>query len=150
MGLNDDIRILSGAGLLAGLSQDHLRLLAFGAETVRLGEGRELYREGERADCAYVVVSGELVLSVTRDGEKQEMGRVAAGAMLGELALISDMTRLTDAEAVGEASVLRINRVLFRRILEEYPDVAQQLHRRIAADLQALVARLEKLLPRFS
>lgn len=150
MALNDDILVLSGAGLLAGLSPDHIRLLAFGAEKMKLPAGRELYREGQRADCAYVVAEGALLLFVDRGGERQTMGRAGTGAILGELALISDMARLTSAEAEGDAAVLRINRVLFRRILDEYPDVAAALHRRIATDLQALVARLETLRPRFS
>jgi CRP-like cAMP-binding protein len=46
--------------------------------------------------------------------------------------------------------VLRLHRKMFRRMLEEYPDLAAQLHERIAADLQALVKRIEALAPRFA
>ena len=38
---------------------------------------------------------------------------------------------------------------MFRRILEEYPDVAVKLHQRILDDFQAMIARIEKLAPRF-
>jgi len=46
--------------------------------------------------------------------------------------------------------VLRLSRAMFRRILEEYPDIAVHLHQRIAEDLQALVRRIEELAPRFA
>jgi hypothetical protein len=39
---------------------------------------------------------------------------------------------------------------MFRRILEEYPELAAQLHQRILEDFQALIHRIEKLAPRFS
>ena len=38
---------------------------------------------------------------------------------------------------------------MFRRILEEYPDLAVQLHKRIVEELQALIERIEELAPRF-
>ena len=44
--------------------------------------------------------------------------------MLGELALIADTHRLTGADAEIDTDVLRLNRKLFRRILEEYPELA--------------------------
>ena len=39
---------------------------------------------------------------------------------------------------------------MFRRILEEYPEPASALHRRIVEDLQALIKSIEKLAPRYS
>ena len=70
--------------------------------------------------------------------------------MLGELALIADSHRLTGAVAATDTEVMRLNRKLFRRILEEYPDVALFLHHRITADFQTMVAKLEHSPPRFS
>jgi CRP-like cAMP-binding protein len=69
--------------------------------------------------------------------------------MLGELALIADTTRLTSAKAEIDTDFLRLSRKLFRRILEEYPDLAFMLHRRIVDELQAMVSRIEQLAPRF-
>ena len=57
MALDDHIRILSGVRLFEGLTQDQLRLLAFGAERMQLPAGRKLFREDDDADSAYVVLS---------------------------------------------------------------------------------------------
>jgi CRP-like cAMP-binding protein len=125
-------------------------LLAFGAETIRFRAGREIYRENAAADCAYVVVSGEVVLYRGHEGEAALVARLGEGAVLGELALIAQTRRLTYAAAETDVEAIRLNRTLFRRILEEYPEVAEDLHRRIAADLQELIQKIEGLAPRFA
>ncbi len=149
MSLDDDIRILARVELFEEFSQDHLRLLAFGAETLRIAAGRELYQEGRPADCAYVVVSGEVALTHPLNGKQVAVGSAGPGSMLGELGLISGASRLTGAVARTDTEVIRISRTLFRRILEEHPDLAARLHHQISERLSGLIARLEKLAPRF-
>jgi CRP-like cAMP-binding protein len=150
MALDDDIRILSDVGLFEGFTQEQLRLLAFGAETTLLGADKKLYREDDEADSAYVVVSGRIVLYREGEGERLVIGHVGPGAIMGELALIADTKRLTSASAEIDSEVLRLNRRMFRRILEEYPDLAVQLHHRISAELQAFLQKIENLAPRFA
>jgi CRP-like cAMP-binding protein len=150
LALDDDIRLLSGVSLFESFTQDQLRLLAFGSENMRVPADRELYREGAEADCAFVVAEGSITLyRENENGERVVMGTAGDGAILGELALIADTSRLTGAIATVDTEVLRLSRRLFHRILQEYPDVAAALHRRIADDLAALVARIEALAPRF-
>src|SRR5690606_12026947 len=149
MALDDDIRTLSAVGLFEGFTQEQLRLLAFGAEATTVGAGKKLYREDDIADSAYVVVSGSFVLY--REGSEHfVVGHAGAGAIMGELALIADTRRLTSASAETDALVLRLNRQMFRRILEEYPDVAVRLHQRISDELQAFLQKIEGLAPRFA
>lgn len=150
MSLDDDIRVLTAVDLFEGFTQEQLRLLAFGAENLRLAPGRELYVEGVPADGAYVVARGQISLYRDRGGDRAVITTVGPGALLGEMALISDTDRLTGAFAATEAEVMRLNRKLFRRILEEYPDVAISLHRRVSSDLHRLVRSIEKLAPKFS
>lgn len=150
MALDDDIRILSDVGLFEGFTQEQLRLLAFGAETTLLGADKKLYREDDIADSAYVVVAGRIVLYREGEGERLVIGHVGPGSIMGELALIADTRRLTSASAEIDSEVLRLNRRMFRRILEEYPDLAVQLHHRISAELQAFLQKIEKLAPRFA
>lgn len=149
MALDDDIRILSAVGLFEGFTPEQLRLLAFGAETTSLPAGRKLYREDDEADSAYVVISGGIALYREADSNHVVISTAGPGAILGELALIADTKRLTSASAAIDSQVLRLNRKMFRRILEEYPDLAVQLHQRIVEELQALIERIEELAPRF-
>jgi CRP-like cAMP-binding protein len=149
MALEDDIRTLQRVRLLDGFSAEQLRLLAFGAESLRIKAGRDLYAEGADADCAFVVASGEIELYREHDGRRDVTGRAGPGALLGELSLIAGGKRPTSAVAVHDTEVIRLGRTLFRRILEEYPDLAVILHKRIAGELNELVSRLEGVRRKF-
>jgi CRP-like cAMP-binding protein len=145
MALDDDIRVLSGVALFEGFGQEQLRLLAFGAENISVAAERLIYAEGDSAESAFVIVSGTVRLVHGTGDEAVELQRLRAGAILGELALIADTTRPTYAYAVDDIELIRLNRRLFRRILEEYPDLAALLHERIAAQLQEMVERITRL-----
>ncbi|MBW8907837.1 Crp/Fnr family transcriptional regulator [Mesorhizobium sp. RCC_202] len=150
MALDDDIRILSSVKLFQGFTQEQLRLLAFGAEATSLQAERKLYREDDEADSAYIVVKGRIALYREQNGERIPIGTAGPGSMLSELALIADTKRLTSASAAVDSEVIRLSRKMFRRILEEYPDVAVQLHARILEEFQQMIARIEELAPRFT
>lgn len=150
MALDDDIRILSGVAFFDGFTTDQLRLIAFGAERLRLAAEETLFREGEPADCAFVVLDGSIELFTAEGGGKRLAGWARAGAMLGELALIAGTRRPTSAEAASDSRLLRVARKDFRRVLEEYPDLAAALHRRMADEFRTMVERIERLAPRFS
>lgn len=148
MALDDDIRVLSGVGLFAGFTHEQLRLMAFGAESMTLGAGRDIYVEGGLADCAFIVASGNVVLFTERDGARQIVDRFGPGTILGELALITEGRRVTSAATESDVRLIRLSRSTFHRILEEFPETAMQLHRRIAANLQAMLARMERVASR--
>ncbi|MGU3573948.1 Crp/Fnr family transcriptional regulator [Brucellaceae bacterium C25G] len=150
MALDDDIRILSKVGLFETFNGEQLRLLAFGAERLVLRAGRELFHEGQSADCAYIIVSGQIVLFHRINQERVPVRSVQVGSIIGEMALIAQTDRLTGALAEVETEVIRLSRTVFRRILEEYPVLAEDLHRRITADLNKMVADIEQISHHFN
>lgn len=150
MALDDDIRILSGVRLFEGFTKEQVRLMAFGAESLRIGAGKELYLEGDPAESAYIVVTGRIRLFRERDGDLMLLGTVGPGTMLGELGLIAETARLTSAIAEVDTEAVRLSRKMFRRILEEYPDVAAMLQQRITDELQELIQQITALAPRFA
>lgn len=150
MALEDDIRVLSQVRLFESLGKEQLRLLAFGAETMKLPKGRELFREGSKADCAFVIAEGAVDLFRLRQGERHVIQRAGPGTMLGEFALIAQTDRPAGAVAAEDSVVIRLNRALFRRILEEYPEVAERLHDAIAGALRDMIEKLSRLEGRFA
>ncbi|WP_420960700.1 cyclic nucleotide-binding domain-containing protein [Brucella sp. IR073] len=151
MALDDDIRILGTVDLFGSLTPEQLRLLAFGAERLVLRAGRELFREGQSADCAYVIVSGSICLFQEDErGSRVTIRSVGPGAVLGEMALIAQTSRLTGAFAESETEVLRLSRAIFHRILEEFPEVAVALHSHVSRNLLQLVSEIEKVAPRLA
>lgn len=148
MTLDEDMRILSGVELFRGFSREQLRLLAFGAETISLAAGRKLYAEGAPADCAFVVATGEVAIYRDIAGKRHTIGIERRGAILGQFALISEGQRLTGAVAQTDVQVIRLGRTMFVRVLEEFPELAEYLHSRIVADLEAMLERMTNVLAR--
>ena len=96
MSIEDDIAFLQRVPALAVLGRDALRILAIGTENRYVHEGVTLFGEGEQADGAYVVQEGSFDL-VTRDNGAATV--VGPGALIGEIALISETRRPVSAVA---------------------------------------------------
>ncbi len=149
MSLESDIAILRNVRLFDGLETDQLRLLAFGAEHRRLRTGEFVFRENARADAGFVIVSGSVVLTRGRGEGAKVVSRHGPGTLLGEICLITETTRPTNAQTETDCDIIRISRTLFRRMLEEYPEFAAVLHQRIRDELEAMLADIERLEDRF-
>lgn len=145
MGLDRDIDSLSRIDLFEGFGADQLRLLAFGAETVRLPAGRVLYREGDDADSGFILVSGVIAHRVSRSDGDRQVSRTDAPALLGDIALITQTVRPSTAVAESDCELLRLNRAQFRRILDEWPELAGRVRDRIAESLAGMVSSLGKV-----
>ncbi|WP_322989656.1 cyclic nucleotide-binding domain-containing protein [Hoeflea sp.] len=151
MALNDDIALLSTVALFHEIGEDKLRLIAFGAERRKLQPGQMLFRQNTPADCAFVVASGRFELTrAGRNGHSQTIGTAERGTLLGELAMVTSVDRSMTAIALDDAEVIRINRPLFRRMLEEYPEIADIVRERIAVNLAEINAGLDRIAGRFA
>ena len=130
MSIEDDIAFLQRVPALAILGRDALRILAIGTENRYVHEGVTLFGEGEQADGAYVVQEGSFDL-VKRDNGAATV--VGPGALIGEVALISETRRPVSAVAREPSSVVRIPRQLFLKVLESDPDAALRMRDALAA-----------------
>jgi CRP-like cAMP-binding protein len=141
MALKDDIALFKQLSIFESLSEEHLRLLAFGAERRALEKGHVLFRQGAAADCAFVVTSGHLKLTMhSPSGGERLLGEAGPATILTEIAMIADSERHFTAIAAEESEVIRISRALFRRMLEEYPEVAIAADRRLRENFSRLAA----------
>jgi CRP-like cAMP-binding protein len=130
MSIEDDIAFLQRVPALAVLGRDALRILAIGTENRYVHEGVTLFGEGEQADGAYVVQEGSFDLVTRESGAATVVG---PGALIGEVALISETRRPASAVAREPSSVVRIPRQLFLKMLESDPDAALRMRDALAA-----------------
>jgi CRP-like cAMP-binding protein len=127
MSIEDDITFMERISLLGLLGRAALRVLAIGSETRHIPAGDVLFVAGEPADAGYVVQTGSF--SLLPDGAAGATAEtvVTRGTLLGELALIAETVRPATATALEPATVIRISRTLFLRMLDGYPDAARKL-----------------------
>jgi len=144
MSLDRDISLLQQVPILAAFSGDQLRLLAFSAETRKLQDGETLFHAGERAESGFLVVEGEIDLVRESSDSRQVVESLGVGSLMGEMAMITDADRPITAVSRGPAEVIQIRRALFRRIMEEYPDLAARLQSYIAGQVQKSAAEFNQ------
>lgn len=84
----------------------------------------------------YVVIDGELVASLERDGRRVELSRMKRGDVVGEIALFG-RARSADVHVVEPARLLRLGGEDLERLSARYPRIGAVVYRnlnRIVAD----------------
>ena len=131
-------------GLFSRLPEEALRLLAFGTSHATRRKGQRLFTAGAPAMTAYVVLEGAVAL--VDPGDSPGQGPVLGpGTLVGEYALFCDTTRPQTAVMAEDGLLLEIPRLLMRRVLEEFPEVAEDLQAAFAARLGETSAGLARV-----
>ena len=116
--------------LFGALSREEMRSLAAEFHRVTLTGGETLLRQGDPADCLYLILSGRLRASVEHPGERDTVvGEVARGEIVGEMGLLIDEPRSTTIRAIRDSELLRLSRDVFDRFLAAHPAAAKHIAR---------------------
>ncbi|MEJ2604825.1 MAG: cyclic nucleotide-binding domain-containing protein, partial [Gammaproteobacteria bacterium] len=111
--------------------------MADAIEFLTLPSGEDLFRQGDPADDACIVMSGLLRVAVDReDGSEQVINTVRSGEIVGEMALLSGEPRSATVFAVRDSILARIPRQEFDRLIDIYPGAMKSLTRIIIARLE--------------
>ncbi|XP_018617834.1 protein kinase, cAMP-dependent, regulatory, type II, alpha A [Scleropages formosus] len=107
-------------------------------------DGEQIIKQGEKADCFYIVESGEVKIMMKsktkadqQDNMEVEITRCSRGQYFGELALVTNKPRAASAYAVGDVKCLVIDVQAFERLLGSCKEI---MKRNIAHYEEQLVA----------
>lgn len=96
-----------------------------------------LFKQGDKAECVYVVRSGKIKLVKSKMGQSIVIGYFGTGEFLGEMAIITGSLRSCTAIA-SENTVLQVyERARFEEMLANNAGVAARI-------IEGLAVRLEK------
>ena len=87
--------------------------------------GQVLFREGERAEFMYVLMSGTAEIIV----RNRVMETAEAGAIVGEMAMIDESVRSATVIAKTDCKFLPIERERFNFFIQQKPEFAQHVMR---------------------
>lgn len=128
----DLVEHLGTVGLFARCTRRELGTVARHLEVVDLADGTEMISQGAPGDALFVILDGEV--AVERDGDG--VSTASRGDHFGELALLDGRPRSATVRAVGPVTVGVLGVRMFRTLLREFPDIAEQLLRGLAAELR--------------
>jgi CRP-like cAMP-binding protein len=132
LSIENDIAFLSRIPMFAKFGYAALQIIAIGSETRHLVDGETLFRAGETTDAGYVIQEGSLQLTTHDPPLSEPAATFGPGTLIGELALITETVCSATAIAVEPATVIRISRNLFRKVLEGFPEPARLMRERLA------------------
>jgi predicted RND superfamily exporter protein len=113
--------------IFAGLSKAQARITALMTNVVQFSAGSQVCRSGDVGNALYVVIDGELQMSVkTMDGRSIELGTASRGDVVGEIGLVHGK-RTADVKSITEARLLRLDADNLSRLRRRYPRIAGQV-----------------------
>jgi EmrB/QacA subfamily drug resistance transporter len=122
----------ASAPLLSQMPEDVRARLAEVAEPIEIAAGDRLFSAGDPADAMYVVTAG--LLDVVQDGAV--IRQLGAGAVVGELALLSGGRRSASVVARRDAHLLRLTDAAFEEVIAGDARVLRALTGVLAGQLQ--------------
>jgi len=72
--------------------------------------GTVIFRKGDKPDFAYVVMKGEVEISVLKDGQRVVLVHVGPQQIFGEMALLENHPRSATATTTGGCQVVAIDK----------------------------------------
>ena len=133
MSVRADAETFRSIPLFADCDATHLQLLAFSAVRQSFDEGDVIIKQGIKGGAAFLILSGRATISSDADGK---IGSAGPGAMLGEVAMIGDRPYAVTARATEHVNAARIDRGLFMRVANEYPEFGATVFEALARKLE--------------
>ena len=115
---------------LTGIDFDLLS--RYGGKPVALDKGDVIFREGDAADCFYVVRDGTIDITLGN----RVLKPLQHGEIFGEMSLIDGMPRSASALAQTKATVIPINEEQFLFLVGKLPYFALNVMRVLAERLR--------------
>ena len=119
---------LGKSDLFQGFSEEEIEGFLGYFQVVTLDGGQVIFKEGANGDAWYLILGGEV--SVTKDmpsGPPHVLAHLEPGDGFGEMALIDGAPRMATLHTVTETIVLRLQRDVFLRLMNDGNQSASKL-----------------------
>jgi CRP-like cAMP-binding protein len=141
MSVRADVETIRNIPIFSECEPVHLQLLAFSAVRESFEPGGVLMAQGQTGQAAYLILSGQVEITTEESGH---IGEAGPGGFLGEVAMIGGSPYSITATAVDAVSTARIDRDLFLRVAQEFPEFGTAVLRSLTRKLELSVQDLEE------
>nr|XP_031532962.1 patatin-like phospholipase domain-containing protein 7 isoform X9 [Vicugna pacos] len=105
-----------------------VRQIDFALDWVEVEAGRAIYRQGDKSDCTYIVLSGRLRSVIRKDdGKKRLAGEYGRGDLVGVVETLTHQARATTVHAVRDSELAKLPAGALTSIKRRYPQVVTRL-----------------------
>jgi CRP-like cAMP-binding protein len=118
---------LRAVPVFAELTDEFIGSLRASVELVRYSPGQVICRQGEPADCFYLVRIGFVKVTQSHLGGEMVMAYLSRSEYFGETGLLREDVRTATCTALDHVELVRIGAHDFKRMLAEFPEVRRKL-----------------------
>ncbi|TEU19870.1 MAG: cyclic nucleotide-binding domain-containing protein [Anaerolineales bacterium] len=145
---------LRGITAFSDLSEEELLTIATRLTVEEHRRGDVIYRSEESAEALYIIESGRVKLIPVVSGEEVSFVELDAGAIFGEMGLLTGRPYAESAQTITEVTLWVLSRKDFWELTGDYPAIRVALSSRLRAHLspddQALAVEHLKGVPLFA
>ncbi len=135
MSIQSEVELLRRVPLFSNIDTSRLKLLAFTSERLAFDAGAVLFREGDRGDSAYLILTGKVDVAVNSPKGDVVVAHLGANNIVGEMALLCEMPRTATIIAAEPLDTLRIKKDQFLQMLRDIPQMPLEIMRELAVRL---------------
>jgi CRP/FNR family cyclic AMP-dependent transcriptional regulator len=119
------IAFLSAHPIFKGLEPELIDQVASHAIARVVKAGTTIYAKGDPGNSLFAVITGKVQISVPSvEGKDTVFAQLAAGEIVGEIALLDGRPRTADVVAVTDCELMVINRRDFVPLMHDHPEIA--------------------------
>jgi CRP-like cAMP-binding protein len=141
MSLDSTVELLDQIPIFNGLSHLQLTAIASIGKKVFFGEGEKILENGKAGEAAFIILSGKAD-SISGEEGAEITETLLPGSLLGELAMLVEMTYTLTITATERVRALEISREQLRTVLEADPSMAQHFSDKLMQRLLDLANQL--------
>ncbi|KAM9744627.1 patatin-like phospholipase domain-containing protein 7 [Menidia menidia] len=105
-----------------------VRQIDFALDWMAVEAGRAVYRQGDKPDSTYIVLSGRLRSVIAKDNGKKELaGEYGRGDLIGVVEALTHLDRATTIHAVRDSELAKLPEGALNSIKRRYPQVVTRL-----------------------
>jgi CRP-like cAMP-binding protein len=127
--------------MFSALSPTDLKQVAAIAAEETFPDGEVIAQQGEPGDAMFVIVSGEVRVCRTKDGQDVEVARRKTGEYVGEMSIINREPRNATLIASGDVRALCIDQKSFEGLMRERPEVSLYIIHVLSKRLKELMEK---------
>jgi len=98
--------------------------------------GDHVVRQGDPGLGLYFITAGRVRVEINRNGANSPVAELQAGDVVGELSIIDNKPRSANVVCLTDTSCLLLTRDSFLKLIRNYPEIAIQMARALAARLR--------------
>ncbi|KAK7895627.1 hypothetical protein WMY93_020952 [Mugilogobius chulae] len=120
--------VLNVAHTVVKRMSSFVRQIDFALDWMAVEAGRAVYRQGDKSDCTFIVLSGRLRSVIMKeDGKKELIGEYGRGDLIGVVEAVTHQNRATTVHAVRDSELAKLPEGALSSIKRKFPQVVTRL-----------------------